>query len=169
MAANPTLAFAVHEHAPPALEVRVNFGMFAGREATPAEIDDLEAMARRMCEVGTPGPGQDLDQLVPLNHEFHARLVAMAAAPALATALAGAVRAPIVLRNFHTYDAGSLRRSLAHHLEIVAAMRAADPDWALAVMTAHIRNARAVMVRAARASVGNTNGHRARELQEDSR
>ena len=36
-----TLAFAVHEHEPPGLEVRVNFGMFAGREATPAEIDDL--------------------------------------------------------------------------------------------------------------------------------
>lgn len=38
-----TLAFAVHEHEPPALEVRVNFGVFAGREATPAEIDDLAA------------------------------------------------------------------------------------------------------------------------------
>jgi hypothetical protein len=37
----PVLAFAVHEHEPPALEVRVNFGMFAGREATPAEIDEL--------------------------------------------------------------------------------------------------------------------------------
>jgi hypothetical protein len=36
-----TLAFAVHEHEPPALEVRVNFGMYAGREVTPAEIDDL--------------------------------------------------------------------------------------------------------------------------------
>lgn len=41
MAANPALAFAVHEHEPPALEVRVNFGVYAGREATPAEIDDL--------------------------------------------------------------------------------------------------------------------------------
>jgi hypothetical protein len=38
-----TIAFAVHEHEPPALEVRVNFGMFAGRDATPAEIDDLAA------------------------------------------------------------------------------------------------------------------------------
>jgi hypothetical protein len=38
-----TLAFAVHEHEPPGLEVRVNFGIFAGREATPAEIDDLGA------------------------------------------------------------------------------------------------------------------------------
>jgi len=41
MRTNPALAFAVHEHEPPALEVRVNFGMYAGREATPAEIDDL--------------------------------------------------------------------------------------------------------------------------------
>lgn len=36
-----TLAFAVHEQEPPGLEIRVNFGMFAGREATAAEIDDL--------------------------------------------------------------------------------------------------------------------------------
>ena len=26
---------------PPSLEIRVNFGIFAGREATPAELDDL--------------------------------------------------------------------------------------------------------------------------------
>jgi hypothetical protein len=42
MRAEPsTIAFAVHEHEPPALEVRVNFGIYAGREATPAEIDEL--------------------------------------------------------------------------------------------------------------------------------
>ena len=86
---------------------------------------------------------------MPLNREFHGRLVALADQPAMASALAGAIHAPIVLRNFHTYDEASLRRSLAHHLEIVAAVRAGDPAWAQAVMTAHIRNARAVMVRAA--------------------
>ena len=37
----PKLAFAVSRHEPPALEVRVNFGVFAGRAVTPAEIDDL--------------------------------------------------------------------------------------------------------------------------------
>jgi hypothetical protein len=35
------MAFAVRRHDPPALEVRVNFGVFAGRAATPAEIDRL--------------------------------------------------------------------------------------------------------------------------------
>lgn len=37
----PAIAFATRTLEPPALEIRVNFGMFAGREATPAEIDDL--------------------------------------------------------------------------------------------------------------------------------
>jgi hypothetical protein len=39
----PQLAFCVREVEPPGVEVRVNFGVFAGRGATPAEIDDLAA------------------------------------------------------------------------------------------------------------------------------
>jgi hypothetical protein len=38
---DPSMAFAVHRYHPPAIEVRVNFGVFAGREATSAEIDRL--------------------------------------------------------------------------------------------------------------------------------
>jgi hypothetical protein len=37
----PTIAFAVPRHDQPAIEIRVNFGIFAGREVTPAEIDHL--------------------------------------------------------------------------------------------------------------------------------
>ena len=35
------MAFAVPGHEPPAIEVLVNFGIYAGREATNAEIDRL--------------------------------------------------------------------------------------------------------------------------------
>jgi hypothetical protein len=45
-----TIAFAVHGHEPPALEVRANFGIFAGRDATPAEIDRLAELL--LDEVG---------------------------------------------------------------------------------------------------------------------
>ncbi|CCH89456.1 Transcriptional regulator, GntR family [Modestobacter italicus] len=113
--------------------------------ATAADLDALDDLAARMVDLGDRDP----DALVPLNRAFHGRLVELAAAPALATALAGAVHSPLVARNFHAYDAASLQRSLAHHTEIVAALRAGDPEWARAVMTAHIHNARAVMVRAA--------------------
>ena len=37
----PKLAFCVVRQEPPALEVRINFGVFAGRQVTPAEIDEL--------------------------------------------------------------------------------------------------------------------------------
>ena len=131
--------------------------------AAAADAAELERLARAMERAGASGPhrdldardldardldARDLDALVPLNRAFHGRLVDLAGRPAMAAALAGAVHAPIVVRNFHAYDDASLARSLAHHLEIVAAVRAGDPDWAAAVMTAHIHNARAVMVRA---------------------
>jgi hypothetical protein len=45
----PVVAFRVREHAPPALEVRVNFGVLTGREVTPAEIDDLARELRRLA------------------------------------------------------------------------------------------------------------------------
>jgi hypothetical protein len=35
------VAFAVRRANPPAVEIRINFGILAGREATPAEIDGL--------------------------------------------------------------------------------------------------------------------------------
>lgn len=130
-----------------ALEPRLT-GLAVPR-ATVADADALDELAQRMLRIGRPGRDQDLDALVGLNLEFHDRLVALAAHPAMATALAGSIRTPIVRRNFHTYDAASLCRSLAHHVEIVAALRAGDPAWASAVMTAHIHNARAVMIRAA--------------------
>lgn len=37
----PEIAFVTRTHEPLGLEIRVNFGVFAGRQATAAEIDEL--------------------------------------------------------------------------------------------------------------------------------
>jgi hypothetical protein len=39
--ADSILAFAIHDRVTPAIEIRVNFGIFAGRAVTSAEIDRL--------------------------------------------------------------------------------------------------------------------------------
>jgi hypothetical protein len=44
----PAIALRAHTHEEPGIEVRVNFGVFAGRAVTPAEIDDL---ATRISEL----------------------------------------------------------------------------------------------------------------------
>jgi hypothetical protein len=52
MPVEPQLAFYHRQPEPPALEVRVNFGIFAGRPATPAEIDGLaELLLPKVGEV----------------------------------------------------------------------------------------------------------------------
>ena len=44
------IAFASTAFEPPHLEIRINFGVFAGREATPAELDELGRAV--MAELG---------------------------------------------------------------------------------------------------------------------
>ena len=52
MQPEPGIAFATRTHEPPGLEIRINFGMYAGREATPAEIDELgKELLTRVREV----------------------------------------------------------------------------------------------------------------------
>ena len=52
MRAEPAIAFAKRTHEPPGLEIRINFGMFAGREATAAEIEELgRELLERVHEV----------------------------------------------------------------------------------------------------------------------
>ena len=52
MRVEPQMAFCVREVEPPGVEVRVNFGVFAGRGATAAEIDELaKALLPKVGEV----------------------------------------------------------------------------------------------------------------------
>jgi hypothetical protein len=46
----PSIALHVREHDEPACEIRVNFGVFAGRSVTPAEIDDLASELRNWVD-----------------------------------------------------------------------------------------------------------------------
>ena len=45
----PAISLLVREHDEPGIEIRVNFGVFAGRHATPAEIDELAVSLRELA------------------------------------------------------------------------------------------------------------------------
>jgi hypothetical protein len=62
MAIEPAIAFCVRQHDEPALEVRVNFGVFAGRDVTPAEIDELARQLHHELE--------DFSVIAEERHEF---------------------------------------------------------------------------------------------------
>ena len=67
------LAFAVHEQDPPALEVRINFGVATGRAATPAEIDRLAALL--LDEVGDVSIIAEERHEIGLGHEASVHMV----------------------------------------------------------------------------------------------
>jgi hypothetical protein len=45
----PAISLLVRKHDEPRIEIRVNFGVFAGRHATPAEIDELAVALREFA------------------------------------------------------------------------------------------------------------------------
>ena len=130
--------------------LRLQLEPHAVRQAVPkldaGELAELGELAEEMARVGSPGRAQDLGAIVELNRRFHGRLIEAAGNPALAAALRSVTHAAVVLQNFHDYTPDALRRSLNHHVEIVAAARAGDGDWAEAIMRAHLYNARATMI-----------------------
>jgi DNA-binding GntR family transcriptional regulator len=111
-----------------------------------AELPVLEKLCRDMEQCADPGRGRDLDRLAALNTEFHRRILDASGSVRLVALVSSVVQIPLVLRTFHDYSAEALQRSLGHHREIVAALRAGDPQWAGSVMRSHVLAARAVLV-----------------------
>ena len=91
------------------------------------------------------GPTPDVEQIAPLNNRFHRLILEASGNARLVTLVASVVDVPLVSRTFSRYNPESLRRSIAHHHEIVSALKAKDPIWAESVMRSHVRSAWAAL------------------------
>jgi DNA-binding GntR family transcriptional regulator len=131
-------------------EVRARLEGLAARRAaeliTREEVDRLHAIASAIADHAQPGPTQDLTAVQRLNTEFHRGLTDIAGSSTLRVALAGVVHAAVINRTQESFDDEALDRSVRHHLEIVAALRAGDGDWAESTMHSHLLSARASLL-----------------------
>lgn len=112
----------------------------AAERVTPEMLTELHRNVAAI-DAAIDRPLPDVDAFLVENAQFHALIVKAAASDRLAHMINRLVLQPIVHRTALRYDADQLRRSLAEHVEIVAALEARDADWASAVMTSHIRRA----------------------------
>ncbi len=115
----------------------------AASRATPAQIARLGTLANEMDRVADGRAGDRVDRIAKLNNEFHRELLDASGSARVQALLAQIVQVPLVHRTFHRYSPDALRRSLAHHHEVVAALAAGDGGWAELVMRTHIAAARA--------------------------
>lgn len=108
--------------------------------AGTAPLDELETLAADMDEEAAKEP-PDIDRITELNNRFHRLILDAAGNHRLSTMLASLVEVLLVWQTFSHYAPEVMRRNLAHHHEIIDALRARDPVWAESVMQAHVRSA----------------------------
>jgi DNA-binding GntR family transcriptional regulator len=110
----------------------------ASRQPSEAELATMTELCDQMEAAAAAA---DYSRVGELNTALHGRVLAAAGNPRLTDMVGAIVLVPVVIGTFARYDADSLQRSMRHHRELVAALRAGDPAWAESVMRAHIRAA----------------------------
>jgi len=110
----------------------------AALRITTEGIEELRALAQAQyaeCERRDDG---FIERIGNLNSQFHRVIQSFSGNHRLATLMPVLIEAPLVMRTFATYEPAELLRSASHHIEIVSALEARDPEWAAAVMRSHI-------------------------------
>lgn len=119
----------------------------AARRATPEQLAVLRELAEEQYRESVQRRDNYLERIGDLNSRFHRSLQEAALSPRLSRALAALIEAPLMMKTFNRYTAEDLQRSAGHHLELVSALEAHDPEWAAAVMQSHIHAARGALKR----------------------
>ena len=124
----------------------------AAQHATPAAVEPLRRLAEAQYEACERRADGFIERIGALNSEFHRLIQSLSGNARLATLMPVLIEAPLMMRTFATYEPGELLRSASHHLEIVSALEARDPEWAAAIMRSHIHAAQYSTRRAQQAS-----------------
>jgi DNA-binding GntR family transcriptional regulator len=104
------------------------------------DLAELDRLAHDM-DSAARGSVADVDVITELNNRFHRLVLEGSNNRRLGSVVSSVVQVPLVWQTFSHYSDTDLRRSLAHHHELVAALTAGDPDWAESVMRSHVRAA----------------------------
>lgn len=95
--------------------------------------DELEAAFAEL------GWHKHLPRFDELNNEFHAIIARAANSPRLEKILASSLELPASIFNYYTETFEErTERTHRQHREIIAALKARNPDWAEAAMSAHL-------------------------------
>ena len=96
----------------------------AATKASAAQIERLDALAREIDTASQIRDEGHHSEFLALNNEFHRLILTAAHSERLEVMISGLVEIPVMLRTLDRYSDDELRRSCAHHHELVAAFRA---------------------------------------------
>ena len=116
----------------------------AAEHASACQLEKLATLARDMGEAA--GRSRTGGTVAAINTAFHRLLVQASGNRRLERMVDLVTELPLMVQTFANYDDRAMQRSLSHHFELVEALGARDGTWARAVMQAHLRAGREVML-----------------------
>ncbi len=124
-------------------------GYAARRAATHVAECELAELAGLCARMGDVLAGNlPFEEATEINLRFHRIIHGAARSTRLVVTLGSLIEVPLVHHTFARYSSEEMARSHAHHRELVVALEARNPDWAEAVMRAHVQAARSSLRRA---------------------
>lgn len=125
-----------------AFELRLLLEPYAARaaalRATPEQVDALEDINRHMLRAVESADADRVDQVQQYNNRFHHALIEAAQSARVRALVENLLDMPIIIGSFYFYRREDMLASVEHHRQIVAALRARDPDCAEAAMRLHL-------------------------------
>jgi len=125
-----------------AFELRLLLEPYAARVAAQRASDEqiaaLEQINQHMLDAVQSDDAEHVAQVQHYNNRFHHGLLAAAQSARVRSLVENLLDMPIIIGSFYFYSREDMLRSVEQHREIVAALRARDPDYAETAMRLHL-------------------------------
>jgi len=110
----------------------------AASRASADQIDELEQINEHMLRAVQSGDPDRVAQVQHYNNRFHHALLAAAQSARVRSLVENLLDMPIIIGSFYFYSRDDMLRSVEQHRQIIAALRARDPDFAETAMRFHL-------------------------------
>lgn len=110
----------------------------AARIIPDDEVERVSCLTDTMEEAIDRGGDGHLDVLHRANLEFHEAILANCGSAHVRMFVQTLLQFPMVIGGFYIYSEEDKRESIRQHREIIAGLRARNPEWARAGMTCHL-------------------------------
>lgn len=110
----------------------------AAERASPEQILELERINQCMLDAINADAPDSVAQVQHYNNQFHHALLDAAQSARVRSMVENLLDMPIIIGSFYFYTKDDMLRSVEHHRQIIAALRARDVECAQIAMRFHL-------------------------------
>ncbi|MBO9329127.1 FCD domain-containing protein [Achromobacter xylosoxidans] len=110
----------------------------AAERATPEQILELERINQCMLDAVNSSDPDSVARVQHYNNQFHHALLNAAQSARVRSMVESLLDMPIIIGSFYFYTRDDMLRSVEHHRQIIAALRARDAECAQIAVRFHL-------------------------------